>query len=57
MKEKLKAGSASLFFFIQCINAFFGMCALALVGLSIWLWKKFSTFTIIEIVFLTLGVF
>jgi hypothetical protein len=57
MKEKMKAGSPSLFFLIQCVNAFFGACALALVGLSIWLWKQFNTFTIIEIVFLTLGIF
>ena len=57
IKEKLQKGSPALFFLIQILNLVFGLTAIALIGLSIWLWKQFNTFSIVEIVFMLLGVF
>jgi hypothetical protein len=39
------------------LNIFFGICAIALIGLGIWLWRFFQAFSIIEIVFIGLGFF
>jgi hypothetical protein len=37
------------------LNAVFGVTAIALIALSGWLWKEFGTFSIVEIVFMILG--
>jgi hypothetical protein len=55
MKQKMKAGSPFLFALIRLLNLFYGASALALFALSIWLWSIFNAFSIIEIVFMLLG--
>lgn len=57
MREKIKPGSPTLFFLIKVLNLVFGATAIALIALSIWLWREFDTFSIVEIVFMLLGVF
>jgi len=56
LKQKIKAGSPALFFFIRIVNTIFLLTAIALIALSIWLWRQFDAFSIVEIVFMLLGV-
>ena len=35
----LKEGSPTLFTFLKFLNIVFGACAIALIGLGIWLWR------------------
>ena len=51
----MKAGSSFLFGIIRLLNLVYGASALALFALSIWLWSMFNAFSIIEIVFMLLG--
>lgn len=53
----LKAGSPTLFMAIKFLNILFGVCALALIGLGVMLWRKFHEFTFLEIFFIGLGFF
>lgn len=54
-KDVLTAGSPSLFFIIKVLNIVFGICAIALIALGIWLWRQFGAFSILEILFIGLG--
>jgi hypothetical protein len=56
MRQKIQPGSPTLFFIIRVLNAIFGVTAICLIALSGWLWKEFGTFSIVEIVFMLLGV-
>ncbi len=55
-REMMKPGSPTLFLFIKFLNIIFGVAALALIALGIWLWRDLQKFTIIEIIFIGLGV-
>ena len=58
MSDKfLKTGSPTLFLVIKFLNILFGICAIALVALGIWLWRKLEEFTVLEIFFIGLGFF
>lgn len=57
MEGKLKEGSPFLFGLIRILNAVYGASALALFALSIWLWSQFNAFSIVEIIFMLLGLF
>jgi hypothetical protein len=46
-REVMKAGSPTLFTLIKFINILFGICAIALIALGIWLWRQFSAFNMI----------
>lgn len=39
MADRLKAGSPALFFIIRVLNIIFGVSAIALFALGIWLWR------------------
>lgn len=54
-KEVIKEGSPALFSLIKILNLVFGLSAIALIALGIWLWREFNKFHIIEIVFISLG--
>lgn len=54
-KEILTPGSTSLFLIIKFLNILFGICAIALIALGIWLWRQFGAFSILEILFIGLG--
>jgi len=41
----MKAGSTFLFGLIRFLNFAYGLSAVALVALSIWLWTKFQSFS------------
>ena len=53
----LKPGNPALFLLIRILNVLFAITGLGLIALAIWLWTQFRTFTILEIVFLSLGAF
>lgn len=38
-KDIMKAGSPTLFLIIKFLNIAFGICAIALLALGIWLWR------------------
>jgi hypothetical protein len=57
MNEKMKPGSPFLFGLIRLLNVVYGASALALFALSIWLWSQFNVFSLVEIVFMLLGLF
>lgn len=56
-REMMKAGSPTLFTIIKIVNIVFGLCAIALIALGIWLWRQFKAFNMIEIAFIGLGFF
>ena len=56
-REITKAGSPSLFFLIKIVNLVFGICALALIALGIWLWRQFQDFSLLDLCFIALGLF
>lgn len=55
--KKVHPGSPFLFTLIKFLNIIFGIAALALAALGIWLWRQFRSFNIIEIAFISLGIF
>lgn len=55
MKGKMKAGSPFLFSLISALNLGYGVSALALFALSVWLWSQFNKFSWVEIAFMLLG--
>lgn len=55
--NKVKPGSPFLFTLIKFLTIIFGISALALAALGIWLWRQFKAFNIIEIAFISLGIF
>jgi hypothetical protein len=57
MRHKVQPGNQFLFCIIKFLNLLFGASALTLISLSIWLWAEFDSFSIIEMVFLMLGIF
>lgn len=57
MSNFIRPGNPALFNVIQILNVLFGVSAIVLVALGIWLWRQFNAFNMIEIVFITMGVF
>jgi uncharacterized Tic20 family protein len=57
MREKMKTGSPFLFSLIRLLNFVFGLTAVTLFALSIWLWTQLNKFTFMEVGFLLLGLF
>ena len=51
----MKAGSPFLFSLISALNLGYGVSALALFALSVWLWSQFNKFSWVEIAFMLLG--
>lgn len=57
MDDEAKGGNSCLFFVLKILNLVFGLLGIGLIALAIWMWRSFHAFNIIEIAFISLGVF
>lgn len=56
-EDEIRGGNPCIFLILKFLNLIYGISALGLVALGIWLWIQFKSFDLMEIIFIALGIF
>lgn len=54
--DEVRGGNPCVFFTLKLLNLIFGVTAIGLIALGIWLWIQFKAFDFMEIAFIALGI-